>query len=507
MKTKSDLPKIAAWAMVLIPLILFANNLQISEVSLVEQNLEEDYIYINFAISWENSWKYSEGIANWDAVWLFAKYRIDEGEWQQCTLATDDAQHAVNTEAMFDASFEHDNNGVGGFIYRADPGTGNINWQDNRIRWNYGINQVPDDASMEVKLFGIEMVYVPEGHHNLNTVDLPNLDAEIFNDPQHSNSLIEITSEDAIPAGSIRWTDGFVWGGVGYNNGSSYGCAELGDTYPKGYAAFYCMKYELSQGQYAEFLNTITEAQCLSRQIHESNNYYNFRGTISGTWPQFTASRPDRACNFISYIDHLAYLDWSGLRPMTELEYNKACRGDQDVIANEYACGSNVFITNATTLSGAEDGTETILDDGANAAYYFDGYNGGDGGRGPLRCGIFATPGATTRQETGASYYGIMDLSGNVTEQCISIAGFRGFDSQPTYAGQYDGSQGDGVLSNEGNATNINWPGRLDAVGGGRRGGSVGGNNYGGQIDYRYSACAANATRNYEDGCRGVRSL
>ena len=29
----------------------------------------------------------------------------------------------------------------------------------------------------------------------------------------------------------------------------------------------------------------------------------------------------------ISWSDMSAYLDWSGLRPMTELEYEKACRG------------------------------------------------------------------------------------------------------------------------------------------------------------------------------------
>ena len=507
MTIKPYIRNITAIVMIFIPLLLLANNLQISDVSLVDQNLEEDYIFINFDIAWENSWNLSDGPANWDAVWLFAKYRIDEGDWQQCTFATEDALHEVNEEALFDASFEHNNDGVGGFIYRATSGSGHIDWQNNRLRWNYGLNEVADDANMEVKLLGIEMVYVPEGHHNLNTQDLPTLDSGIFNDPLHSNSLIEITSEDAIEAGSIRWKTGFVWGGVGNSNGSSYGCDELNADYPKGYAAFYCMKYELSQGQYAEFLNTLTVSQALSRQIHESNNYNNFRGTIAGNLPNFTAARPDRACNFLSYIDHVSYLDWSGLRPMTELEFNKACRGDQDVVANEYAYGSNLFVTNATTLSGAEDGTETVTDTGANAAYSFDGYINGDGGRGPLRCGIFARPEAQSRQESGASYYGIMDLSGNVTEQCVSIAGFRGFDSQPTYAGLYDGSHGDGVLSAEGFATNTGWPGRLDAIGGGRRGGSVGGNYIGGQIDYRYSACAANSTRNYEDGCRGVRSL
>ncbi len=493
--------------LILLPVAIFANNLQITNVFLVDKNIDEDYVNIQFDVSWENSWRFDDGVANWDAIWLFAKYRINNGDWNQCTLSVEDNQHSMAEGGTIDASFEHDNNGVGAFIYRNEAGTGNIDWQNNKLRWNYGLNDVDDNDEVEVTLYGIEMVYVPEGHHNLNTVDLSLCDCEIFNDPMHENSMIEITSEDAIPAGSIRWTGGFVWGGVGNSNGFSYGCDSLNVNYPKGYQAFYCMKYELSQGQYAEFLNSLTETQAAARNISGSNNYAYFRGTISGTWPQFVATRPDRAANFVSFMDHLAYLDWSGLRPMTELEFNKACRGDRDVIPNEYAYGSSNFVTNAMHISGVEDGTETITDTGANAAYSSgDGHIGGDGGRGPLRCGIFATPDATTREQSGASYYGILDLSGNLAEQCISIAGFRGFDSTPTYAGTYDGSHGDGILSDGGIATNINWPGRLDAIGGGKRGGSVGGNHIGGQVDYRYSACAANDTRNYEDGCRGVRT-
>jgi Sulfatase-modifying factor enzyme 1 len=494
-------------SLILFPVAIFANNLQISNVFLVDKNIDEDYVNIKFDVSWENSWRFEDGAANWDAVWLFAKYRIDNGDWNHCTLSVEDAQHNIAEGGMIDASFEHDNIGAGAFIFLNEVGSGDINWQNNKIRWNYGLNNVTDDDVVEVELLGIEMVYIPEGHHNLNTVDLPVCDSEIFNDPMHENSMIEITSEDEIPAGSIRWTDGFVWGGVGYSNGFSYGCDNLNADYPKGFQAFYCMKYELSQGQYAEFLNTLIESQAAARNPMGSNNYNIFRGTISGQWPQIEATRPDRAANFMNFMDHLAYLDWAGLRPMTELEFNKACRGDRDVVPNEFACGTSNFVTNALHISGDEDGTETITDLGANAAYSTgDGHIGGDGGRGPLRCGIFATPDATTREQSGASFHGIMDLSGNVTEQCISIAGFRGFESLPTYAGTFDGSHGDGLLSNEGFATNLNWPGRLDAVGGGRRGGSVGGNEYGGQVDYRYSACAANDSRNYEDGCRGVRS-
>nr|HPR18084.1 SUMF1/EgtB/PvdO family nonheme iron enzyme [Candidatus Cloacimonadota bacterium] len=449
MKTIKKYTIIIAFLMIL-PVALFANNLQLNNVVLTGKNIDEDFIYIRFDLSWENSWRFEDGAANWDAAWLFAKYRVDNGDWHHCTLSVEDDQHFPANGAQIDASFEHDNNGAGAFIYRNVAGNGDIDWQNNQLRWNYGMNGVSDDDEVEIELFGIEMVYVPAGHHNLNAANLATLDCAIYNDPMHENSMIEITGEDAIPAGSIRWKNEFVWGGVGFSNGFSYGCDSLRVEYPKGFQAFYCMKYELSQEQYAEFLNSLTLAQATERNPIESGNYTTFRGTISGQWPEFSASRPDRAANFICFMDHLAFLDWAGLRPMTELEFNKACRGDRDVVPNEYAYGTNNFVAYALNLSGEENGTETITDAGANAAYSLpEGYIGGDGGRGPLRCGIFATPNATTREQTGASYYGIMDLSGNVTEQCITIAGFRGFESIPTNAGQYDGSHGDGELSND----------------------------------------------------------
>ena len=36
-------------------------------------------------------------------------------------------------------------------------------------------------------------------------------------------------------------------------------------AFPKGYGAFYCMKYELSEGEYAAFLDQLTPAQAAAR--------------------------------------------------------------------------------------------------------------------------------------------------------------------------------------------------------------------------------------------------
>ena len=79
------------------------------------------------------------------------------------------------------------------------------------------------------------------------------------------------------------------------------------------------MKYEITQGQYCDFLNTIASAAAVNCayivnttgmcHIAFSNIYY--------------GNYPDRAMPFMSYNDLLSYLDWAALRPMTELEFEK----------------------------------------------------------------------------------------------------------------------------------------------------------------------------------------
>lgn len=47
------------------------------------QNTTDDYTLMQFDLSWENSWRTSPAPNNWDTAWVFVKYRLDNGEWQQ----------------------------------------------------------------------------------------------------------------------------------------------------------------------------------------------------------------------------------------------------------------------------------------------------------------------------------------------------------------------------------------------------------------------------------------
>jgi len=154
---------------------------------------------------------------------------------------------------------------------------------------------------------------------------------------------------------------------------------------------------------------------------------------------------------------------------MTELEFEKACRGTEMAVANEYAWGIITIVADEyLTISGTEDGTETITTDVSPGAYNYGNntHSGGDGGTGPLRCGIFATS-ASTRAEAGASSYGIMELSGNLWERPVTLGNTDGR--------AFTGLNGDGELTTDGNADVTNWPG-TGASGSGFRGGKM--NNF-----------------------------
>jgi formylglycine-generating enzyme required for sulfatase activity len=282
------------------------------------------------------------------------------------------------------------------------------------------------------------------------------------------------------------------------------------------------MKYEISQGQYRDFLNTLTYNQQTSRAASVTGapgtaalNNANRNGLdvqTSGVAATLTpavygcnlngnstyneaADGEWIACNFLSWMDGCAYMDWAGLRPMTELEFEKACRGDQAPLANEYAWGST-SITGATGISNGGANNETFSNAGANCAY-----NNSGGVQGPLRVGAFAG-GATTREQAGATYYGIMEMSGNLWERAVTIgnADGRGFT----------GVHGNGRLSANGHANQTSWPGLsgsqvTGASGSGIRGGdwSNGASNARGS-DRTYAA-STNTSRSSNVGFRGVR--
>jgi len=420
-----------------------ANGITVTNIGMTGKNEDLKIANVVFDLSWNNSFRNAD---NWDAAWVFVKFRAPgSNNWQHATLSTNSADH----KATGGSTIKTVPDGKGVFIYNSASITGTVSYPLTKLQWNYGSNGYTFTKGdlIEVSVHAIEMVYIPECAFMLGSGGSEA--GHFYQYPDTNQPYLMVSETNAIPVGT---TNGWLY----YDNyGDKTGV--ISNAFPKGYAAFYCMKYEVSQGQYADFLNKLTAAQTTARFTSSSS----YRYTISkDTTNYYSASAPDRACSMLGWADGIAYADWAALRPMTELEFEKACRGPANPVPNEYAWGTT-SITNLAAEAGTPgSGTETVSTAGANC----NSANGGVGG--PTRVGLFAATNASrlnvSRQLSGAGYYGVMELSGNLWERVVTVGNATGR--------AFRGSLGDGVLGPTGAATgNTDWP---TGTGSGMRGGN-----------------------------------
>lgn len=443
-----------------------ANNISVTNFALKNTDIGAGTTDVQFDLRWENSWRASwdevgvaGSITNWDAAWVFIKFRVLGGavtNWRHAWLSPDG--HSVPAGAAYSLGTNGGATNVGAFIYRSGEGHGDINLSRVSLRWNYGTNGVTKNDPLDICVHAIEMVYIPQGSFWVGTggsVVWVGPDWCSFTDGARiSDATIpfRITNEAAL---TIAQSAGNLWA-KDYSGHPGISGGTLAAAFPKGYGAFYCMKYEITQGQYTDFLNTLTGTQASNHFSATSTGYRYTIGTNAAGI--FTNAAPDRACNFIYWTNAVAYADWAGLRPMTELEFEKACRGPKPPVPNEYAWG-NTMASNTTNFVGADgSGIEMAMPSTANALY-----SDGLGIAGPVRVGLFATSNSL-RSASGASYFGVLDMSGNVYEQVVAV---------PTPVipdgSSFTGLPGDGSLDTNGYANVIGWPTLNGSLG---RGGS-----------------------------------
>jgi formylglycine-generating enzyme required for sulfatase activity len=435
------------------PACLHANNVQVSNVSLTDQDTDLNTIMINFDLSWENSWRISAGPSNWDAAWVFVKYKTLTGAWRHLEINFIDGDNDGHVEPT-GANIKTVEDGIGCFIYRDADGSGHNNFNNVKLLWDYGLEGLDDDAAIEIKVFAIEMVYVPSSPFSVG-IGESGSEANQFYSPSFSgDEPFLISSEDEIIVQ-------FFFGALYYDSGGGDQSGPIPAEFPKGFDAFYCMKYEISQGQWVAFFNTLTSTQKSNNDItdvnHKGDDGILFRNAVAWTSGFATTVHPDIPMTYYNWSEMTAYLDWAGLRPMTELEYEKACRGPRTPFPGEFPWGNtDIPQDNGSLYTLINSGTPFELisnpqEELAGVSFVYS--TGGAGGviNGPLRCGIHATSAINkTRTETGGSYYGIMELAGNVSERCITIGSSdsRGFT----------GLHGDGELNTSGENNVSNWP-------------------------------------------------
>jgi formylglycine-generating enzyme required for sulfatase activity len=265
------------------------------------------------------------------------------------------------------------------------------------------------------------------------------------------------------------------------------------------------MKYEVTQQQYIDYLNCLPRAEQIKRVASDiSGTTVTNRFVMSNTFTmsngnsiKCNATIPPaptpvtfycdynnnavgneagdgqwKACNYLSWDDLNSVLLWSGLRPMTELEFEKVCRGPLYPVTGEYAWGTT-SVTNATAVQSPGTNSESVTAATANNSQL---------AIGPLRVGCFAN-GTSSREQAGAAYYGAMNMSGNVLERVVNINNPGGSNYCDCYQ-YFEGFTGSGF-----------------------RGGSFASGPNTLQTGDRSMSEAGTNTRLFDGGGRGVRTL
>jgi formylglycine-generating enzyme required for sulfatase activity len=313
----------------------------------------KEFSTVSFDLAWKNSWraKWEEPaeknctgkplkVESWDAAWVFVKFRPKGAmAFSPATLSPDAAHHGKPAGAALDMGLSDDGaKGIGVFIYRDAVGQGASDFKGMKLRWQNGVDQA-DPATAEISVHAIPMVYVPRGAFRSKSpimyVVAPN---GCWSPGIVSCPLMTIDTPDTTkPSGHVNASTNYV---------------REGFDWPNGYGAFYCMKYSISQGEYARFL---TEAAPDPAKAGYNGQYGYGPGNAARRYSagfyglcgytirhiademRYEADVPERPANFLSDADINSFTAWAGLRPMTKLEYEKACRGPRAVVRDEDA--------------------------------------------------------------------------------------------------------------------------------------------------------------------------
>ncbi len=429
--------------------IAWSNGIAISNLISVSGS---GYVQLQFDLTWSNSWYNS---TNKDAAWVFFKFKDNDGTWHHLPLT------GANNSITAGFSINVPADLTGAMIARNATGSGTVTLTGVQV----GVTNLP--GSFDVKGFALEMVQIPitdqyylgDGesgtYYSAAVTGLPYL--------VNTNTLTFGTSAGNINDGILNGTlaTGFP---IGYNSSSSF--------------ALYMMKHEISQAAYRDFLNTLTYDQQTSRTgiapnsaagtmaiglISRRNGIKISTAGVSNTTPAVYGCDLNNnlvyneatdgewiACNYLSWMDVAAFLDWAALRPMTELEFEKSCRGKTYPVSAENAAGVVAAASTTYTINNSGAANESITYTGSvfNANITYNSTS--PGGNSPTRVGIHATASAT-RISAGAGYYGALDLSGNIEECCVVTFNAAGRS--------FTGVNGDGELNTAGDANEDYWPG------------------------------------------------
>ncbi len=423
-------------------------------------------------------------------------------KWEHLPISTRRGAHVPTKDTVIVPSED----GMGVFIHLNRDARGQLRLQGLRVRSTRPRNDTP----VKIWVGALEMVHIPAGDYHLGDPQGAQGPTSCFYTygAESDDKSHVVRSEDTLAVG--EQAGNMIWN----NEGQMGEPADIPAHFPKAHRGYYVMKHQVTQGEYADFINHLKGHPITIRYPYGGQGDYRY--TIYKTWNSVRAcTRPERACNWLSWSDGIAYAWWAGLRPMTELEYEKACRGPKAPVPEEYAWGSTTLVQSLVILGDETD--KPVVQGNAHIANTLQGFRGGDGGMGPVPDDAFQASAwrggsegldlpfdteetFTWREETGGSYYGVMGLTGNLWEYVVTV----GMEEGRRFVGEH----GNGQLNQEGLPDSPNtWPGP-DNRGMGYRGGSWYTSTTTGRVADRRSASGLTGFtyRSHDTGIRCART-
>lgn len=381
---------------------------------------------VEFTITWPNAWRSDK---NHDAAWIVLR----TADPLRGPVRVAEEGHAATGDVP--GTIEVSTDRVGVFLSASKAHRGPVKWRVSLV--------LDGPAPDSVTPWTVGMVYVPGGAFELGDDDPLAVRFGAFHSVGESRlpvGPVRVASEASLRVASEPGALWYTRDPAGYR-GDQRG--PIPEAWPKGTLPFYVMKHELTQGEYVAFLNALPSEWRSRRAPLDLTGEDIDTCSIVRDGERFVARAPDRPCNFVSWDDTCALFDWLALRPITEFEFEKAARGPRRPVAGDFPWGTASSDALERRVQRSRDLTRANI---ADESWLTD----------------------DARVRLGASYYWVMDLAGSVWERVISAG-------HPAGRG-FRGTHGDGALSENGLATNEDWPrtssdGR-DAPGVGFRGGA-----------------------------------
>src|SRR5689334_17509232 len=264
-----------------------ANDLRIDGI-VIDRTRAPGVLRVNAKVGWKNAWRNAR---NYDAVWLFVKVRpAPNAPWRHVRLAASPRVAATPLACAPSAD------GVGAFCraaaesYRGDL-AGDVVLEVDPASLPSNVATSP---TLEARVFGIEMVYVPDGPFTVGDRDTASVShAALYRSAAGGayGGPYRITSEAAI---RVAPEAGALYYHASLPQYQGDGLGPIPAAFPKGTRAFYIMKYEILQGQYADFLNTIGHYAASFRAPLGTIGYAEERGSIRIEGEAYVSAKPHR---------------------------------------------------------------------------------------------------------------------------------------------------------------------------------------------------------------------